>query len=399
MANGTAMLADFIPESDAEAVRRLLEAGAEIVGKSVCEFMCLSGGSGTSASGPVQNPHKPGYSTGGSSSGSAALVAVGEVDGALGTDQGGSVRIPASWTGVVGMKATRGVVPYAGAVVMETSIDYIGPLTPDVERNAMLLEVLAGAHQDNETLSPGYDRSYRAQLGQPLRGLRIGVLAEGFDNPAGERDVDECVRAATGVLQKLGAVIVPASVPEHAWGVGVWGAVVTDGFWNTLNLGGLGYNYEGAYSPALHERMVNWREHFASMPENAHMLMLLGKHLEQYRGKYYGKAKNMVHRLTAAYDRALACHDLLLLPTTVKKSQPNPVPGAPDYADELISQAMGNTINCASFNATGHPALSIPCGTRAGLPVGMMLVGRMYSEALIYRVAHAFEQQVNWKQR
>ncbi len=399
MANGTAMLADFIPESDAEVVRRLLSAGAEVVGKSVCEFMCLSGGSATSASGPVQNPRKAGFSTGGSSSGSAALVAAGEVDGALGTDQGGSVRIPASWTGVYGMKATRGVVPYTGAVPMETSIDYVGPLTADVSSNALLLEVLAGAHLDDEQVSPGYARDYRALLGQSLRGLRIGMLTEGFAHPAGEKDVDECVRAGAEALQKLGAIVEPAPVPEHAWGAGVWGAVVTDGFWNTLNLGGQGYNYEGVFSPALHGRMVNWRDHFASMPENAHMLMLLGKHLEQYRGKYYGKAKNMVRRLTAAYDRALAGCDLLLLPTTVKKSQPNPVPGTPGHADELISQAMGNTINCAPFNATGHPAMSIPCGLRDGLPVGLMLVGCMHAEALIYRAAHAFEQQVNWKER
>ena len=188
-------------------------------------------------------------------------------------------------------------------------------------------------------------------------------------------------------------------MPEHTWGSGVWGAVVTDGFWQTLNLGGLGYNYEGVYSPGLHQRMANWQRHVSTMPENARMLVLLGKHLEQYRGHYYGKAKNLVRRLTAAYDRALAVHDLLLLPTTVKKSQPNPDPAAPGYADEIISQAMGNTINCASFNATGHPAMSLPCGMRAGLPVGMMLVGPMHGEAQIYRAARGFEQQVNWKER
>lgn len=399
MANGTAMLADFIPESDAEVVRRLLEAGAEIAGKSVCEFMCLSGGSATAASGPVQNPRKPGYSTGGSSSGSAALVAAGEVDGALGTDQGGSVRIPSSWSGVVGMKATRGVVPYSGAVAMESSIDYIGPLTNDVEFNALLLEVLSGAHLDHDDAPCGHDRAYRAQLGRDVKGLRIGLVSEGFGNPAGERDVDECVREAAATLQGLGASVREVSVPEHLWGPGVWGAVVTDGFWNTLNLGGLGYNHEGVYSPGLHTRMQHWEEHVASMPENARMLILLGRHLARYRGAYYGKARNMVRRLTAAYDRAFAGHDLLLLPTTVKKSQPNPDPAAAGYAEELISQAMGNTINCAPFNATGHPAISIPCGIRDGLPVGLMLAGPMHAEGSIYRVAHAFEHAVNWKQR
>ncbi len=391
MANGTGFLADFMPESDAEVVRRLLAAGAEIAGKSVCEFMCLSGGSGTAASGPVQNPRKPGYSTGGSSSGSAALVAAGEVDGALGTDQGGSVRVPASWTGVVGMKATRGVVPYTGGAPMETSIDYIGPLTTTVADNALLLEVLSGAHLEDETTPTGYARDYTSQLGQSVKGLRIGVVEEGFGNPQGERDVDECVYAAADVLKQAGAVVGKVSVPEHLWGVGVWGAVVTDGFWRTLNYGGLGYNYEGVYSPGLHQRMADWKKHITTMPENALMLMLLGKHLEQYQGKYYGKAKNMVRRLTAAYDKALTQYDLLLMPTTIGKSRPNPVPDMANYADEVIAQAMGNTINTAPFNATGHPAISFPCGSRTGLPVGMMLVGKMYSETQVYRVAHAFE--------
>lgn len=399
MANGTAMLADFIPESDAEVVRRLLHAGAEIAGKAVCEFMCLSGGSGTADSGPVQNPRRPGYSTGGSSSGSAALVAAGEVDGALGTDQGGSVRIPASWTGIVGMKATRGVVPYSGAVAMESSIDYIGPLTRDVESNALLLEVLAGAHVGEDTFPCAYDRTYRAQLGQGVKGLRVGVLGEGFDHPAGERDVDECVRAAAAVFGSLGALVTNVSVPEHAWGAGVWGAVVTDGFWNTLNLGGVGYNHDGVYSPGLHARMTHWREHLGAMPENAQMLVLLGKHLSRHHGAYYGKARNMVRRLAAAYDHALATVDLLLLPTTVGKSRPNPDPAAPGGADERIAQAMGNTINCAPFNATGHPAISLPCGLRNGLPVGLMLVGPMHTEARLYRAAHAFEHHSDWKQR
>lgn len=399
MANGTAMLADFIPESDAEVVRRLLAAGAEVVGKSVCEFMCLSGGSATAASGPVQNPCKPGYSTGGSSAGSAALVAADEVDGALGTDQGGSVRIPSSWTGIYGMKATRGVVPYSGGVPMETSIDYIGPMTSDVAGNALMLEVLAGAHLGADATPPCYARNYSSKLGEPVKGLRIGLVGEGFGHPQGEADVDECVRSAAEVFKEAGAVVENISVPEHLWGVGVWGAIVTDGFWQTLNLGGLGYNHDGVYSPALHRRMAGWPRHLASMPENAVMLILLGKHLEQYQGWYYGKAKNMVRRLAAAYDRALGRYDVLVMPTTVKKSQPNPDPASPGYADEIISQAMGNTINAAPFNATGHPAMSIPCGMRAGLPVGMMLVARMHAEALIYQAGYAFEQQVNWKQR
>ena len=197
LTNGSDVLADLVADFDATVVDRLLNAGAEITGKTVCEYLCLSGGSATSAGGIVQNPRKPGYSTGGSSSGSAALVAAGEVDMALGTDQGGSVRIPASWTGVVGMKATRGVVPFSGGVPIEASIEYIGPLTRTVADNALCLEVLA---DDGAGVRPDYTGS----LGQPPADLRIAVVKEGFGWPSSAPAVDQCVQSAGFTLRLVG---------------------------------------------------------------------------------------------------------------------------------------------------------------------------------------------------
>jgi amidase len=145
MMNGSSTLRGYVPEIDATVVTRILDASGKILGKSHCELYCVSGGSHTNSTGPVVNPKKPGYSAGGSSSGSAALVAAGEVDMAIGGDQAGSTRNPASFCGVVGMKATHGLVPYTGAVPLEVTIDNVGPITANVTDNALLLQVLAGA--------------------------------------------------------------------------------------------------------------------------------------------------------------------------------------------------------------------------------------------------------------
>ena len=144
MMNGASTLEGFVPVVDATIVTRLLDAGATILGKSTCEYFCLSGGSHTSQPGPVHNPRKMGYSAGGSSSGSAALVAVGEVDLAIGGDQGGSIRIPAAYCGIYGMKPTHGLVPYTGVMPIEATIDHTGPMSANVRDNAVMLEVLAG---------------------------------------------------------------------------------------------------------------------------------------------------------------------------------------------------------------------------------------------------------------
>lgn len=195
---GAGVLDGFKADYDASSVKRILQAGAEITGKSVCEYFCLSGGSCTSHNGVVQNPRKPGYSAGGSSSGSAALVVAGEADMALGTDQGGSVRIPASLSGCYGMKATMGVVPYTGGMAMETSIDYIGPLTNSVSDNALLLEVLAGPDEDDPFLPEA--GKYTEGLGKSVSDLKIGMVSEGFGHPVGYREVDERVRKAAAVF-------------------------------------------------------------------------------------------------------------------------------------------------------------------------------------------------------
>src|SRR5438067_4827070 len=205
MMNGAATLEGYVPEIDATVVHRILDAGGKIVGKAHCENFCLSGGSHTNATGPVHNPHRMGYSAGGSSSGSAVLVARGEVDMAVGGDQGGSIRMPASFCGIYGMKPTHGLVPYTGIMPIEIDVDHHGPMTRTVASNALLLEVIAGADgYDPRQYSPKVHR-YTESLGIGIDGLRIAVVKEGFALPNSQRDVDAKVRRAAEVLGKLGA--------------------------------------------------------------------------------------------------------------------------------------------------------------------------------------------------
>src|SRR3954463_8889408 len=206
MMNGAHTLAGFVPSRDATVVSRLLEAGATVKGKSVCEDLCFSGGSHTSVTGPVRNPWDPSRTTGGSSSGSAALVASGEVDLALGGDQGGSIRMPAAFCGIVGHKPTNGLVPYTGAFPIELTLDHLGPLTRTVGDAALMLEVLAGRDgldpRQPADLQPERDV---AALDGDVRGMRVGVVMQGLGwAELSEAGVDETVRAASERLLELG---------------------------------------------------------------------------------------------------------------------------------------------------------------------------------------------------
>jgi len=213
---GTSILDGYVPQMDATIVTRMLDAGAIITGKAACEAYCISGGSHTSWTGPVHNPHRYSYSAGGSSSGSAALVASGEVDMAIGCDQGGSVRMPASACGIVGMKPTFGLLPYTGILGMEPNIDHTGPLTTTVADNALLLEVLAGADGlDTRQHSITVER-YTEALGKDINGLRIGVVEEGFTHPDGDAVVNVKVRAAAERFGELGAEVTDISIAAHS---------------------------------------------------------------------------------------------------------------------------------------------------------------------------------------
>lgn len=181
MMNGSTTLEGFVPEYDATIVTRMLDAGATILGKATCEHFCLSGGSHTSDPVAVHNPYRHGYSAGGSSSGSAALVSNGDVDLAIACDQGGSIRIPAAFCGIYGMKPTHGLVPYTGIMPIENTIDHVGPVSRTVRDNALLLEVIAGGDGLDPRQYHVKTEDYTSYLDRGVKGLKIGVVREGLD--------------------------------------------------------------------------------------------------------------------------------------------------------------------------------------------------------------------------
>ena len=397
MMNGSSTLEGYVPNIDATVVTRLLDAGAVIKGKSHCELFCLSGGSHTGALGPVHNPHKHGYSAGGSSSGSGALVAAGEVDLAIGGDQGGSIRMPSSFCGIYGMKATHGLVPYTGVMPIESTIDHTGPMTATVADNALMLEVIAGPDGlDPRQYAPKVG-DYVAALGRGVKGLKIGVVKEGFGHANSEADVDESVRAAAKRFASLGAIVEEVSIPEHLIAPAIWTPIALEGLQAQMMLGnGMGYNWKGLYTVSLLDAHAHWRDKADDLSDSLKISMMVGQYfLTHYRGRFYAKAQNLARGVRAAYDRALAGYDLLLMPTLPVKA--TPLPPAEASLALYLQRAFEMIGNTAPFDVTGHPSMTIPCGLSEGLPIGLMLTGKSYDEETIYAAAAAFEASGDWK--
>ncbi len=396
MMNGASVLDGYVPEIDATVVTRILDAGGEIAGKAVCEYYCVSGTSSTSTTGPVHNPRKHGFSAGGSSSGSAALVAAGEVDMALGGDQAGSVRIPASYCGICAMKGTFGLVPYTGAISLETTIDHCGPMTDTVGNNALLLEAIAGPDGLDSRQSGVQVKPYTEALGRDIDGLRIGVVGESFGHWNSEGDVDSCVRNAADRLAGLGAEVTEISVPMHAEASMVWTPIGQEGGFRTMLANGGPGGAEGLYVTSLIDASTGWRARSDEFADTIKIMALFGQYVRtRYQGHYYAKAMNLRRKLRTAYDAAFAGVDLLLMPTLPMKA--SRLPDEDATPQEITKVAWEMLANTCGFDVTGHPAMSLPCGMRDGLPVGLMLVGRHWEEDTIYRAAHAFEQSGDWQ--
>jgi amidase len=397
MMNGASTLEGYMPDFDATIVTRMLDAGAEIIGKTHCEYFCLSGGSHTNATGAVHNPHKMGYSAGGSSSGSAVVVALGEADMAIGGDQGGSIRMPASFSGIYGMKATWGLVPYTGVMPIEIFVDHVGPMTANVADNALLLEVIAGDDGYDPRCKAPKTEAYSQMLDGGIKGLRIGVVKEGFQQANAEQAVNEKVLTSARRLAELGARVEEISIPMHLAGPAVWTPIGTEGLTQTMMWGdGYGLSRPDLYAVSLMDFHRGWRHRANEMSETTKLFLMLGTYINNIYGpRYYGKAMNISRRLTAAYDHALQQFDLLLMPTTPMKA--TPLPGPEASREEYIQRALEMIFNTAPFDVTHHPAMSIPCGMVDGLPIGLMLVGKHFDEATIYRAARAYEQSGDWK--
>jgi amidase len=397
MMNGSATLEGFVPSRDATVVSRLLAAGATVAGKAVCEDLCFSGASHTSKTGPVRNPWDTSRTTGGSSSGSAALVAAGEVDIAVGGDQGGSVRMPSAFSGIVGHKPTHGLVPYTGAFPIEMTLDHLGPMTRTVADAALMLQVMAGRDGlDPRQPADVRPQDYVAALGQDVSGLRVGVVAEGFGWPElSEPGVDDTVRAAAARLRELGMTVEDVDLPWHRHALHVWNVIATDGATVQMVEGnGYGYNWEGLYDPELIEY---YGRQSRQVPDEwsptVTAVALTGRwSIEQLQTRHYAMAQNLAHEVRAHYDEALSRYDVLVMPTVPMVATPLVQPDDP--LEVSVGRALEMIVNAAPFDVSGHPATSVPAGLSDGLPVGMMIIGKRFEDATCLRVAHAFEQLV-----
>ena len=395
MMNGTRLMEGFVPNVDATVVTRILDAGGKIVGKAVCESLCLSGGSHTSDTGPVRNPHDHSRTTGGSSSGCGALVAAGAVDMAVGGDQGGSIRIPSAWCGIYGLKPTYGLVPYTGAFPIEMTIDHLGPMARSAADCALLLEVLAGPDGLDPRQRAGLSGAqYTSSLSGDVKDLRIAIVEEGFGWPGSDPSVDEGVRNAAQSFEKLGARVTNVSIQLHRDGMPIWTGIGGEGALATMITGkGLGTNWKGYYATGMLDAFARGlRTDPDDLSESAKMLLMLGAYMrDRYQGHYYSKAQNLARSLKAAYDRELDGHDLLVMPTLATIAPLLPPSGC--SREEYMSAALGMVANTAQFNLTGHPAMSVPCGTSQSLPIGMMLVGRMGEDGTALRAADAWQRR------
>jgi amidase len=396
MMNGTKVLEGYTPQVDATIVTRILDAGGTILGKALCESFCYSGNSHTSESGIARNPYDMTRSPGGSSTGSAALVANCEVDMSIGCDQAGSIRIPSSWSGIYGLKPTYGLVPYSGVGPMEHTIDHTGPMARSVADVAAFLEVIAGPDGlDPRQYEAPAPSKYTAALTGDIKGLRVGVMKEGFGLPSSQKDVDDAVREQAGALAKLGATVSEVSMPLHRDGFHIWAAIGFEGVLAYMIDGfGFGKNWKGYYPTDLIETLGKaYRDKAQMLPPTVKMSILLGRYsTDAFNGRYYARARNLSRTLKAGYDALFDKYDILVWPTTPMKAQVIPGPDAP--LERKVMAAVEMIPNTCPLNVTGHPALNVPCAISEGLPVGMMFVGPTGGDATILRAADAYQRGI-----
>jgi amidase len=395
MTLGSDLMRGYVPRIDATVISRLLDAGATIVGKNNMDNFSDSSSGDTSDFGPVLNPHGKRYLAGGSSSGGAAAVATGDCDIAIGGDQGGSIRTPASWCGVVGLKPTRGLVPYTGVAPVERTTDTVGPLTRSVEDAARTLEVIAGSDGESHPLDGRQSEhikpdEYTDAVSSTVDSLTIGVLTEGFDREVSDPRIDAEVREAIAALEDRGVEVRTASVAPHRLSLSICPLIVVQGGSRTIDEDGFGTNQTGWYWTDFirYFRRVTLSDPGRLPPTIKSRALCADYIADEYGLELYAKAKNLILEAERQYTQLLDDYDALAMPTT---------PMLPFEYDETsdrvnrVKRSLTPGANTAPFNHTGHPALTVPCGTVDQLPVGLMLVGSHFDERTLFRLGGAVE--------
>jgi amidase len=402
MTLGSSVIQDFVPSTDSVVAERILEAGGQIVAMTNMDSFAFSGGGDTSAYGGTRNPFDPERSAGGSSGGSAAsLYYPGVIDASIGCDQGGSIRLPAAWCGVLGLKPTHSLVPYTGIAGIDATFDHVGPMARSVSTLARLLAAIAGPHPsdprqrgvsfDDAPLLEMANRSYG-----DVEGIRIGLLVEGFSNGDAVRSrTSKVVREYAERLAKAGVDVEEVSVPAHLTAGGIAFAGFMEGMAALLRGGGNGFHWSGRYSPELALAVAaGLRSRGDELPPQLKLACLLGEYLSRdYGGAVYAAAQNQRPLLRREYETPLQHFDALLMPTA-------PYPAYEHDPDlgiaERVLRGWDMLGNCAPFDMTGHPAITLPAASVDGLPVGVMLVGRLWDDARLVDLAGRFEKRFGW---
>ena len=365
---GSAFYSGHIPDQSATVTRKLEEAGYVLIGKTNTHEFAYGPTGDRSYFGPTRNPHDTRRITGGSSGGSGAAVAANLCYGALGSDTGGSIRIPAALCGIVGMKPTFGRVSKSGVFPLSWSLDHVGPITRTVEDNALMLNVLAGHDPDDPYSVDRPAEDFARDLRRGVKGGKIGV-PRGFFFDYLEEEVGARVREAVEAFRSLGAEVREVEIPN---------------LWDTLHAHRL---ILGAEAYAVHqERLENEPESFG---EEVGERLMDGERPKAY---HYAKARQRGMLAAGEFDRAIHGVDVLLTPTLpiVATEIGQREVNIGEYKESVRSALTRFT---GPTDLTGHPSLSVPCGTTAtGLPVGLQLIGRPFDEATLYRFGHGYEE-------
>jgi aspartyl-tRNA(Asn)/glutamyl-tRNA(Gln) amidotransferase subunit A len=383
---GSKILVNFVPPYDCTAVARLEAAGAVILGKTNCDEFAMGSSNENSSWGPVRNPRDLSRVPGGSSGGSAAVVAAGTAVAALGSDTGGSIRQPAAFCGVVGLMPTYGRVSRYGLIAFASSLDHIGPLTKTVKDAAILLGIIAGRDPMDSTSADVPVPDYTSEIERPVKGLKLGVPNEYF----GE-GLDPEVRSAVGTtiqtLAEAGCEVVPISLPHTGYAIPTYYLVATaEASSNLARYDGVRYGYRAPNARTLSEMYRRTRDEGFG-PEVKRRIILGTYALSAgYYDAYYLKAQKVRTLLTRDFEEAFRSVDAIVTPTT-----PTPAFKLGEKVDDPLAMYL-NDIYTVTGDLVGVPGISVPCGqSRGGLPIGLQILGRHFDEGTLFRLAHAYE--------
>lgn len=381
------ILENFVPQYDAEAVVKLQEAGAVMIGKTNMDEFAMGSTTETSAYGVTKNPRNPEHVPGGSSGGSAAAVAADECFFALGSDTGGSIRQPASYCGVVGMKPTYGTVSRYGLVAYGSSLDQIGPLCKDVTDCATIMEVIASHDLKDSTSVERKDTDFTGALVDDVKGMRIGIPKDYFGEGL-DPDVKASVLNAVEVLKAKGAIVEEFDLSLVEYAIPTYYTIAAaEASSNLERFDGVKYGYRAKDYEGLHNMYKKTRsEGFG--PEVKRRIMLGSFVLSSgYYDAYYLKALRVKALIKKAFDEAFAKYDVIIGPAA-----PTTAPKLGSSLSDPIKMYLSD-IYTISVNLAGLPGMTVPCGTdKNGLPVGMQLIGNCFEEKKLIQTAYTYEQ-------